>query len=378
LEWTGYDDATRHNCRPRYSPASGRAGAPLRWFASGGRQITLEQLSSQSSGLPRLPANLRPADALNPYADYTVAQMYEVLAGYVLPRDPGAQFEYSNLGVGLLGHALALRAQTSYEELLRERVLEPLDMKDTGITLSPTARTRVAAPHDAGGDTVPLWDLPTLAGAGALRSTTHDMLKLAEAALRGSGPVPDAIREAMRSRAPAGGPTVSIGLGWIRLATGGDIIVWHNGGTGGSRSFLAVVPEAGTAVVLLTNSGGTGSDDLALHLLNPALPLAPSPRQAVDVPAAILATYGYLRADAAIPHRGDLRRRRVARHADPPGHRAPLAGIGDVIPDPRGRRPSRIRRRRERRGQGSGAAPERPADARTADRAMNSGTASLP
>jgi serine-type D-Ala-D-Ala carboxypeptidase/endopeptidase len=259
--------------------------------ARGGRQITLEQLSSQNSGLPRLPANLRPADALNPYADYTVAQMYEFLAGYVLPRDPGAQFEYSNLGVGLLGHALALRAQTSYEELLRERVLEPLDMKDTGITLSPTARTRVAAPHDAGGDTVPLWDLPTLAGAGALRSTTHDMLKFAEAALRGSGPVPDAIREAMRSRAPAGGPTVSIGLGWIRLATGGDTIVWHNGGTGGSRSFLAVVPEAGTAVVLLTNSGGTGSDDLALHLLNPALPLAPSPRQAVDVPAAILATY---------------------------------------------------------------------------------------
>jgi serine-type D-Ala-D-Ala carboxypeptidase/endopeptidase len=257
----------------------------------GARQITLEQLSSQNSGLPRLPDNLRPADPLNPYADYTVAQMYEFLAGYELPRYPGEQFEYSNLGVGLLGHVLALRAGTSYEALMRERVLDPLGMEDTGITLSPTARTRVAAPHEAGGDTVPLWDLPTLAGAGALRSTTHDMLKFAEAALRGDGAVPDAIREAMRSRAPAGGPTVSIGLGWIRLEAGGDTIVWHNGGTGGSRSFLGVVPAAGTAVVLLTNSGGNGSDDLALHLLNPALPLAPPPRQAVDVPAAILATY---------------------------------------------------------------------------------------
>jgi serine-type D-Ala-D-Ala carboxypeptidase/endopeptidase len=259
--------------------------------ARGGRQITLEELSSQNSGLPRLPGNLRPADPLNPYADYTVSQMYDFLAGYELPRAPGAQFEYSNLGVGLLGHALALSAGMSYEALLRERILDPLGMEDTGIALSPTARARVAAPHEAGGDTVPLWDLPTLAGAGALRSTTDDMLKFAEAALRGSGPVPDAIREAMRSRAPAGGPTVSIGLGWIRLATGGDTIVWHNGGTGGSRSFVGVVPATGTAVVLLTNSGGTGSDDLGLHLLNPALPLAPPPRVAVDVPAQVLATY---------------------------------------------------------------------------------------
>jgi serine-type D-Ala-D-Ala carboxypeptidase/endopeptidase len=257
----------------------------------GGRQITLEQLSSQNSGLPRLPGNLRPTDPLNPYADYTVAQLYEFLAGYTLPRDPGAHFEYSNLGVGLLGHALALRAGMGYEALLRERVLDPLGMEDTGITLSPDARARAAAPHEVGGDTVPLWDLPTLAGAGALRSTMHDMLRFAGAALHGHGAVPDAIREAMRPRAPAGGPTVSIGLGWIRLERGGGTIVWHNGGTGGSRSFLGIAPAAGTAVVLLTNSGGTGSDDLAMHLLDPALPLAPPPRQAVDVPAAILATY---------------------------------------------------------------------------------------
>jgi serine-type D-Ala-D-Ala carboxypeptidase/endopeptidase len=259
--------------------------------ARGEWQITLEHLSSQTSGLPRLPDNLRPADVRNPYADYTTTQLYEFLAGYALPRDPGEQFEYSNLGVGLLGHALALRAGTSYEALLRERVLQPLRMEDTGITLSLAARTRVAAPHEAGGDTVPLWDLPTLAGAGALRSTTDDMLKFAEAALRGSGPVPDAIRDAMRPRAAAGTPAMSIGLGWIRLATDGATIVWHNGGTGGSRSFLGVVPAAGTAVVLLTNSGGPGSDDLALHLLNPALPLAPPPRQAVEVSAVILATY---------------------------------------------------------------------------------------
>jgi hypothetical protein len=165
LEWTGYDDATRHNCRPRhYPPPSGRADVPfpcspataaaqsafppdstiqalLDQRVSDGRAAGLVFGLIDADGSTRIlsAGTAGPGRALGGYADYTVAQMYEFLAGYVLPRDPGAQFEYSNLGVGLLGHALALRAQTSYEELLRERVLEPLDMKDTGITLSPTA-----------------------------------------------------------------------------------------------------------------------------------------------------------------------------------------------------------------------------------------------
>ncbi|HSJ10312.1 MAG TPA: serine hydrolase, partial [Longimicrobiales bacterium] len=256
-----------------------------------GKAITLAHLSTQTSGLPRLPSNLRPADPTNPYADYTVEQLYEFLGGYTLARDPGAQYEYSNLGAGLLGHALALRAGTSYEELVRVRILEPLRMHDTGITLTAAQRQRMAAGHEAGGDTVSLWDLPTLAGAGALRSTMADMLKFADAALRGTGPVHDAMREALRLRAPAGSPTMGIGLGWHRLAVQPDTIVWHNGGTGGFRSFIGVVPTAGRAVVLLTNSGGGGSDDLALHLLNPSLPLAPPPRQAVEVPAALLERY---------------------------------------------------------------------------------------
>jgi serine-type D-Ala-D-Ala carboxypeptidase/endopeptidase len=257
----------------------------------GTRAITLEELSSQTSGLPRLPTNMRPADASNPYADYTVEQLYEFLSSHTLTRDPGTQYEYSNLGAGLLGHVLALRAGTSYEELVRARILEPLRMHDTGITLTAAQRQRVAAGHEAGGDTVSLWDLPTLAGAGALRSTLADMLKFADAALRGTGPVPDALREAMRLRGPAGSPTMGIGLGWHRLAVQPDTIVWHNGGTGGFRSFIGVMPAAGRAIVLLTNSGGGGSDDLALHLLNRSLPLAPPPRQAVDVPAAVLERY---------------------------------------------------------------------------------------
>jgi len=72
-----------------------------------GKPITLGNLAMQNSGLPRMPTNFKPADAANPYADYTVQQMYDFLSSYQLPRDPGAEFEYSNLGVGLLGHILS-------------------------------------------------------------------------------------------------------------------------------------------------------------------------------------------------------------------------------------------------------------------------------
>ena len=140
-----------------------------------GKQITLVDLATQSSGLPRLPTNLAPRNPANPYADYSVEQLYAFLSGYELPRDVGATYEYSNLGMGLLGHALALKAGTSYENLVNRRLLTPLGMRETAITLSPALRARLAPGHDGEGNVVPNWDLPTLAGAGAVRSTAFDM-----------------------------------------------------------------------------------------------------------------------------------------------------------------------------------------------------------
>lgn len=150
---------------------------------------------------------------------------------------------------------------------------------------------RAIAAHSAPGDTVPYWDLDVLEGAGALRSTTADMLTFAEAALRGSGDLPDAIRAAMAPRAQAGSPNMMVGLGWHRMTTAADTIVWHNGGTGRFRALLGVVPATGRAVVLLANAGGRGADDIAFHLLDPSLPLAPPGRQAVDVAENVLARY---------------------------------------------------------------------------------------
>src|ERR1039457_4272631 len=100
-------------------PVSKFLPATVKVPSRNGREITLLDLSMQVSGLPRLPDNLKPADPANPYADYDASKLYDFLSRYTLTRDPGEKYEYSNLAVGLLGHALALKAGMSYEELLR-------------------------------------------------------------------------------------------------------------------------------------------------------------------------------------------------------------------------------------------------------------------
>jgi CubicO group peptidase (beta-lactamase class C family) len=258
--------------------------AAVRIPARNGRQITLLDLATQSSGLPRLPSNMAPRDSTNPYADYSVDQMYAFLSGYELPRDPGETYEYSNLGVGLLGHALALKAGVSYEELVRRRILAPLGMRETAITLSPALRARLAPGHDAEGNVVPNWDLPTLAGAGALRSTVGDMLTYVAAHLDSSAnPLARALRQTHQSRRGAGSATMTIGLGWHILARPqGASIVWHNGGTGGYRSFAGFDEVRRVGVVVLTNAN-IGADDIGFHLLDATLPLQTPPKIRTEV-----------------------------------------------------------------------------------------------
>jgi len=257
----------------------------------GGRAITLADLATQSSGLPRLPGNMQPADPSNPYADYTPQLLYAFLAQHQLRRDPGAQYEYSNLGVGLLGHALALRAGASYEGLLRERVLAPLGLTNTSIVLTPAMRARMSEGHDGAGTVVPLWDLPTLAGAGALRSSLRDMMKVASALVT---PPPNAVGSAIvQSVAPrfTANQALSIGLGWHRVILAGDTVVFHNGGTAGFRTYIGMNVRTRAAVVMLTNSGHD-NEDLARHVLAPQLPLvAVVKRTEITLPRDVLSQY---------------------------------------------------------------------------------------
>jgi D-alanyl-D-alanine-carboxypeptidase/D-alanyl-D-alanine-endopeptidase len=246
-----------------------------------GRQITLEDLATHTSGLPRLPSNLNPKDPANPYADYTVDQLYQFLSGYTLTRDIGSQYEYSNLGGGLLGHVLARRAGMDYETLVRTRICDPLGMKSTGITLSPDAKARFAAGHNQSLETVAYWDLPTLAGAGALRSDANDMLTFVAANLGYvKSPLAPAMAAMLATRRPTGTPDLEIGLGWHILTKDGNEIIWHNGGTGGFRTFIGFDLKNRRGVVALSNTSTTaGVDDIGRHLLDANLPLAKPPKE---------------------------------------------------------------------------------------------------
>ena len=247
---------------------------PVRLPAVGDRQITLADLSSQLSGIPGIPSNLTPKDDNNPFADYTVPQLYEFVSGFTPTRPAGEKYEYSNAGVGLLGHILTLRAKMDYETLVRQRITGPLGMNSTAIVLTPAMRRHLAVGYGMPGMPAANWDMPVLAGMGALRSSTADMLKFVGANM-GLSPSPlyGAMQATHRPRhALEGKPGQSIALGWHVIEQHGSRIVWHNGGTAGYRTYVGFDEISGRGVVLMSNSH-MGSDDIARRVLNSAFPI---------------------------------------------------------------------------------------------------------
>jgi CubicO group peptidase (beta-lactamase class C family) len=252
-----------------------------------GRAITLQDLSMHQSGLPRMPGNFKPADPENPFADYSVDQLYQFLSTYQLTRDVGAMYEYSNLGAGLLGHVLALRAGMDYESLVKTRITGPLGMTSTAITLPPPMQARLAPGHDRTLRPTKNWDITSLAGAGALRSSANDMLTFLAAEMGYSqSALAPAMKAMLQQRRPAAGPPgLEVALAWHIITANGKTIVWHNGGTGGYRTYFGFDPEARTGVVVLMNASSlAGPDDIGRHILNPQNPLLPANSPALVQP----------------------------------------------------------------------------------------------
>ncbi|HEX8615185.1 MAG TPA: serine hydrolase [Telluria sp.] len=239
-----------------------------------GKPITLRELSAQLSGLPSMPSNLAPANPGNPFADYTVPQLYAALGSFEPKRASGEVYGYSNFGVGLLGHILALRAGSDVETLVRQRISKPLGMDSTAIALNPDMQQRLATGYGMPGKASQNWDMPALAGMGALRSTTSDLLKFVGA---NAGLIPSPLYPAMQATHKpqhllGKPPGEYIGLGWHILDKFGSHIVWHNGGTAGYRTYIGFDPDTQRGVVLMSNSH-SGSDDIARRALNRAFPM---------------------------------------------------------------------------------------------------------
>lgn len=231
-------------------------------------QVTLAELASHRSGLPRLALSVPDLAGLwwtnltaeNPYGGWDSARLVAA-AGQEEPGDGRGTVSYSNLGMALLGQALAAQAGETYPDLLARHVLSPLGMTHTvvagenpppGRAVGATAGGRLADPWVSGGYAP--------AGVGVW-STAEDLARLVGGMLAGTAPGAAAAMprytEDERSR---------VGYGWFTTRYGDREVVWHNGGTGGFRSYVGFERATGRGVVVLGNTD-RDVEDIGLRLL---------------------------------------------------------------------------------------------------------------
>jgi CubicO group peptidase (beta-lactamase class C family) len=233
----------------KYLPASVHAPS------HNGKQITLLDLATHYSGLPRQPDNFS--------FNYSSGQMYDFLDHYKMTRDPGEKYEYSNFGFGLLGQILALRAGTDYDTLLRARITEPLGMSRTAVHPTREMERNMAPGHKFNMQKAPVWESPALEGAGSIRSTANDLL-IFLAANMGiiKTPLQPALKKMLSVQRPAP-PASKVAMGW-HIQSG---IVCHNGQNNGYYAFVGFDPHRKIGVVVLSNSNDP-IDDIAWRIFS--------------------------------------------------------------------------------------------------------------
>lgn len=301
--------------------------------AFNGRRITLRDLATHTSSLPRMADDLGPPDGVDdPFTGYGEDKLLAFLGRVQLTREIGSQWEYSNLGVGVLGYLLARAAHSDFDTLVRQRITGPLGMGDTVIALPPDKASRMAPPFDRYMRPGKTWDMTLFAPAGGIRSTAADMLVFARAVLDPASPIAAAVKTTLSVRVPAQGSVVDQALGWQVVKRDGREFVTHGGQTGGYQTILALDPASRRAAIVLANSQTPPTPDgLAFHLLigtpaDPAqpVPTPPAERPEIALPAEALDRFvGIYRMDfggvpgaIAVTRVGDTLR---AMRADVPG-----------------------------------------------------------
>jgi CubicO group peptidase (beta-lactamase class C family) len=263
------------------------------------KPVTLLHLATHRSGLAAQPPfiGLTARNKANPYADFTRPKLVRLMEQLKPQREPDEKYEYSNLGVGLLGHALVkvakpgwLEIETDdFDSLVRERITTRLGMKDTATALSGAQKARLARGHNKDLKPTAPWDFATLEACGGLRSSANDMLNFAKANLGegnyltrqilgsfggGKSSLERSFQASHEKRASTDSENINVGLCWHRVTLkSGEPVVWHNGGTGGFSSMLAFTPGTKRAVVVLCAADlGLQVDKLAFQVLEEVQP----------------------------------------------------------------------------------------------------------
>jgi CubicO group peptidase (beta-lactamase class C family) len=222
------------------------------------KNITLVNLSNHTSGLPSLPTNFnkqKPYDDANPYKNYNEQLLFAYLKKCSLKSEPGRKYAYSNLAVGLLGIILERVSGKPYEQLVNEIICRPLGLKSTVQHITPLIASRFAAVYDEDGHDTLAWNFDAVAACGALRSTITDLLLYTKANMvKTDTKLSKAL--SLTHQITFNNDT-QLGLGWHIIKVDGVSYHFHNGGTGGSSSFLAYNTERSLAIVILSNASAS-------------------------------------------------------------------------------------------------------------------------
>ena len=225
------------------------------------QQVTLRQLVTHISGFPRVPKSLefkatqlagKENLLLNPYSHIEPKDIFDYLKTTEDKREPG-RFEYSNFGMGLLGHVLEIVTKRNFETLVSEKLFAPLEMRNTAITLTPEMKEHLVQGYTGNGESSPLWTFSALAGAGAFNSNAEDMMKFIQENIEDSSIMSRTLKKMHEPQ--FGGDT---GVGWIQPTFldrffGNKTVVWHNGMVGGYASYVSIDTKAKTGIVILSN-----------------------------------------------------------------------------------------------------------------------------
>ena len=230
------------------------------------RSVKWIDLSTHRSGLPRLPDNLVDKSLTDPYRLYDSTKAAAALSKLKLPRSPGDSQEYSNFAVSVLGYLVGENSGKSYQDLLQERIAQPLSMTDCTVALSEDQKNRLATPHVSFGTPTPKWNWADLPGAGGVCASMNDMMRFAKAQLNPpEGKLGEAIELAWTQHTKADDSGPAMGLGWMILGDGETH--WHNGGTGGSRTMMLINRKEKLAIVALCNTAAMHEmDQLVMEL----------------------------------------------------------------------------------------------------------------
>ncbi|HIP32505.1 MAG TPA: class A beta-lactamase-related serine hydrolase [Crocinitomicaceae bacterium] len=228
--------------------------------------ITFLELANHTSGLPRLPSNLKMTDFTNPYKGYDD----NLLADYLkneLSIDTTKQYSYSNLGFGIIAKTLELANNQTFENQLQQLIFNKYGMHHSS-TSKENIDKRLVSGRDYSGTVVPNWEFASLSGAGGIYSSCEDLSKFILAQFNDENKELNLTRKATFTV----NENLKMGLGWHILTKDSSELYWHNGGTGGYTSSMVFDMDKKKGVIVLSNVSAfyidsKNIDEMAFELL---------------------------------------------------------------------------------------------------------------